>query len=405
MHIWWVNQYIRPASQGGGRHAVLGDHLSTLGHRVTLIGSDFDHSIRSARTPPPPLDPRQEAVRFVPLRTRGYRTSASRLGSMLGYGRAVSRLKHEVGAQRPDIIIGSSPHLFAALGAYRLARNYGVPFVLEVRDIWPMSLSEVGGVHPRHPIVQFLKRIERYLYLNSDAIIGTMPRLNMRVSEVVSPPPPVYWIPTPAPSSSRLYEHPVPAPSPNVYKVTYTGAHGPPNSLQTLLQAAQLLRNQRTGDGRVIQFHLYGTGAAKESLRRDASARGLDNVHFHEPVPKNDVPRILAASDALVICWRNSKLYTYGVSPNKLTDYILAERPIIQALSADVDTVTNRGGGIQVRAEDPAALAEAVLTISALSAAELGSIVTAATTYYQQVHAPERNASALADVLSSLVRP
>ena len=117
-----------------------------------------------------------EGVRFLWLRTPPYEgNTRQRVGNMLAFSWRVWRRQGMQDLPRPDVVVGSSPHLFGAFAGWRLARGLGVPFVLEIRDLWPEALIQWGNVRANHPVVRVLAWIERTLYRNASRIITLWP--------------------------------------------------------------------------------------------------------------------------------------------------------------------------------------------------------------------------------------
>jgi glycosyltransferase involved in cell wall biosynthesis len=146
------------------------------------------------------------------------------------------------------------------------------------------------------------------------------------------------------------------------FVVGYAGTHGIANALGTLLDAARRLR------GHPVAFVLVGAGPDKPALERRAAELDLNNVHFFDPVAKSQVPALLQRFDVAYIGWRRQALYRFGISPNKLIDYMMAGRPIVHAVEAGNDPVTEAGCGLTVAPDDPQAIADAVLAMQALDA-------------------------------------
>ncbi|MEP6473074.1 MAG: glycosyltransferase [Gemmatimonadota bacterium] len=158
MRILLVSQYaVPPAEPGITRHFGLARALIERGHEVTILASSFQHWTRIETMPASVGAVTSELVdgiRFVRVRTPAYhRNTIARIGNMGAF--AYRALGAEVAAvlQRPDIVLGSSPPIFGALAAQRLAHRYRVPFVMEVRDLWPASLVHLGGYSRHHPVV------------------------------------------------------------------------------------------------------------------------------------------------------------------------------------------------------------------------------------------------------------
>jgi len=143
--------------------------------------------------------------------------------------------------------------------------------------------------------------------------------------------------------------------------VGYAGSHGLSNSLETVIAAASLLRD------RPVSFVLVGQGPDRDSLIEEANAAGLDNVKFLPSVPRAAVPQLLAQFDAGYLGWRRQPLYRFGISPNKLIDYMMAGLPVIHSVEAANDPVAETGCGLSIAPEDSEALAAAVIQMMGFS--------------------------------------
>ena len=152
------------------------------------------------------------------------------------------------------------------------------------------------------------------------------------------------------------------------FLVGFAGAHGIANALNVLLYAADKLKNTKA------YFVLVGQGQEKENLMALAQKLGLDNVLFLPSIPKKMVPAFLAQMDALYIGLQNQKLFRFGISPNKLMDYMMAGKPILHSVTAGNDLVQEAHCGISVPAEDIDAVAEAVKTLMLMDKAELSAL-------------------------------
>jgi glycosyltransferase involved in cell wall biosynthesis len=141
------------------------------------------------------------------------------------------------------------------------------------------------------------------------------------------------------------------------FLIGYTGAHGLANSLHTVVEAARLLRNKP------VCFVLVGKGPEKEFLQQRSRQHELTNMVFLSPVPKSSLPQLLRAFDVLYIGLQRQPLFRFGISPNKLMDYMMAAKPVIQAIEAGNNIVAESGCGISIAPENPKDLAEAVLEI------------------------------------------
>lgn len=371
MRIWLINQYAIPPSQAGGtRHHGLARALIRRGHQVTLIAGDFNYSERRAMRLEPDESWRYEELEGVPyvwLRIPGYAgNTIARMWSMAAFASRVLRWADDWPLRRPDLVIGSSPHLFAAMAAQRLARRNRVPFVLEVRDLWPDSLVEVAGVSANHPLIRAFEWLERYLYRQASAIVTLLPGAASRMVFKGADASHIFWIP----NGIDLALAPAPAPpaSQEPFVVMYAGAHGVANGLDSILDAAALLKQEGWGDR--LRFRFIGEGPERARLMQRARDEELGFITFEPPVPKERIFRELAGANAFIVTLRNIDLYKHGISLNKLYDYLAMARPTVFGARAFNNPIDEANAGIVVPPEDSRAMAEAIKQLVSLSPAQ-----------------------------------
>ncbi len=146
--------------------------------------------------------------------------------------------------------------------------------------------------------------------------------------------------------------------------VGYAGSHGLSNALHSLIEAAFLLRSQP------IAIVLTGQGLEKKALQQRVSQLGLMNVAFLPPVSKSHIPSLLNYMDALFIGWLRNPIYRFGISPNKLLDYMISGKPVIHAIDAGNDLVAESGCGISIPPENPEKIVEAVIKLKKMTRVE-----------------------------------
>ncbi len=358
--LLWINHFaVSPADGGGTRHFELGRELTRHGWTVTIAASDFHlHSRGYTRRAGPehrhPISEQLDGVHFLWLWAAPYTRNDWRRGwNWLSFARSLARWRPN--EDRPHVVIGSSPHLFAALAGARLARDFGVPFVLEVRDLWPESLLAVGA----RPGVAYhaLDRIACSLYRRAERIIVLARGVGEHLARRGVAPEKIVYIPNGASVCTNGAGSPAGAAAPNSGTLTlvYAGAHGPANGLEVVLDAAALLAAEP------VRFLLVGDGPAKPSLLRRAAERGLANVEFRDPVPKAEIPALLAAAHAGLMVLRDAPLFAYGVSPNKLFDYLAAGLPVVCNVPGEVAAMLRESeAGEQAADASPQALAAAI---------------------------------------------
>ena len=368
MNILIVNHYTTPPTEPGGtRHFSLAKELMALGHRVTLVGSAFDHLTRTSRLSPGEMirKERLEGVSCLWLRTPPYKgNGAGRLWNMRVFARAVRRLGLAQLDWSPDLVVGSSPHPFGAQAALKLARALGAPFVLELRDVWPQSLMDVMDVSPWHPLIWLMERVERELYQGADHIITLLPAVAQRVAERGGDPGAITWVSN---GIDLSLVPPVAAPrDTGPFTFMYAGAHGVTNALDVILDAAAHLQAREQYSARPIQVVLVGTGPEKARLQARAETERLRNVAFLPPVPKHEIYGLLAQADAFLVSSRDSSLWQYGISFNKLYDFMAMTRPVVAGLKAPGNPIAEADAGLTVAPGSATAMAQAMINLMSI---------------------------------------
>jgi len=290
--------------------------------------------------------------------------------------RVLSMLSYVPGARRvtkglapPNVIIGSSVHPFAAWIAWRLARKIGCRYVFEIRDLWPETIIELGGVSRHHPFIMLLSRIERVLVQNADRVVSLLPNGYSYLARFGIPEYKVVVVPN-GTDVSRLDHIDGELPScidmelkrmKGAFIVAYAGAHGLANRLDTVIDAAAICS---ASGGTGVEFLLVGDGPDKPRLRQRVSQLQLRNVTFADRMSKESVLPLLTRCDAGVIALTKTPLYQHGISPNKLFDYMLAGVPIVMAGDSPNNPVSSSDGGVVVPFDDADAMAKALMKLA-----------------------------------------
>ena len=357
--LLWVNHFaVTPSDGGGTRHFELARALRPYGWDVTIAASDFNlHSRGYTRRPTPhvrsPIAERVHDVDFLWLYAAPYTGNDwRRARNWLSFSGSLARWSPN--GARPDVIIGSTPHLFAARAAYRMAGRLRVPFVLEIRDLWPESLVAAGG--RRGPAYHALGALAKHLYARADRIIVLARGTGDHLADLGVDRAKMVYVPNGADPSSN--PHPWPAPR-APFTLVYAGAHGPANGLDTVLAAAALLRDHR------VRIVFVGDGPAKADLQARAERDRLPNVEFRAPVPKTAMPDLLASAHAGLMVLRDAPLFAFGVSPNKLFDYLAAGLPVVCNVPGEVaGMLRDARAGEQAADSSARALADAILRLA-----------------------------------------
>lgn len=275
----------------------------------------------------------------------------------------MSALAASLVERRPAVVVGTSPQLLAALAASRIAAVRRVPFVLEVRDLWPESLVAVGagsGI-----MVRTLARVAGALYRRADRIVCVTESFRRVLTERGVPPDKISVVRNGVdlssfrPAADRAETRARLGIPGDEFVVTYVGTMGMAHGLETVLDAADLTR------GEPIRYLLVGDGAREADLKADASRRGLANVTFVARQSREDVPSILAAADAVIVHLRDAPLFS-TVIPSKIFEAMAVSRPIVHAVRGESAEIVERAGaGIPVAPGSPEGIVAAVMTLRA----------------------------------------
>jgi len=363
MNIWIFNHYaVPPTLPGGTRHYDFAIELSKRGYKVRIFASSFHYSQHKETKEFHKkyyINDKIEDIYFTWIKTFPYQLNNwRRIVNMLSYALRVYKIAKKENFEKPHIIIGSSVHLFAVYAAYLLTKRFKVPFVMEVRDLWPQTLIDMG-ISRYHPFTILLGILERFLYKKADRIITLLPKSMDYIAALGINRKKLMWIPNGVDLKrfeKNITDEIVPKKN-KQFLITYTGAIGKANSLDIVIDAAEL-----TGEkDKNIKFLFVGDGPEKNKLIKMVKDKNLKNVEFKEPVPKEEVIKILYASDALVLNLKDSPLYKYGISLNKLFDYLASGKPILFSGSAGNNPVKEAKAGITIPVQSPEKLAEAIL--------------------------------------------
>lgn len=373
--VWIINQYASLPSTGiGGRHRDLSRELVQRGHKVTLVSARWTHLVRDVEVAKEaPSQEMFEGFRFVRISVGRYSHAhdKKRILNWFSFAWKLRDLGRSL-KETPDVIIYSSPSLIGFLGAEKLARKHGAKLIFEVRDIWPLTFSELGGYSNRHLFIRFLQWVEDRAYRNSDRVISNLPGAVEHMVKRGMSREKFQWIPNgfsrgdvdeclplPPEVSDKLPK--------GTFNICYAGTVGAANALHTLIQAADLLKGECD-----VSFTIIGHGREKGALEDSVRKLGLTNVYFLDPVPKRMVQSVLKECSACYLGLTKDTLFRFGVSPNKLFDYLVSGKPIIYGIdSGDYRPVEDFEAGLQVSPEDPLALSEAIKKLKAMSAYEL----------------------------------
>jgi colanic acid biosynthesis glycosyl transferase WcaI len=270
---------------------------------------------------------------------------------------------------RPDVIIATSPQLLVALAGWWLSFARQIPFVFEVRDLWPESLTAVGLGNEDSLLHHALAAIARFLYERADRIVVVTPAFREHLIK--------YWrIPEEKISvvengvETDLFSPQSPAAdlalrrelgAESKFLVCYVGTMGMAHGLDTLVDAAGQLQQQDAG----VLFLLVGEGAEKERIKTLAHARGLANVRFLDQQPREKIPAFISASDVCLVLLKKTDVFK-TVIPTKMLEFMSCARPVIVGVDGQAREIVEAAeAGLTIDPENADALALAIQTLEA----------------------------------------
>lgn len=369
--FWLINQYSStPETAMGGRHYYLAQELAKKGHQVYLIAGRYSHLLHH----PKEFEEQYLVEEIIPnfsfvwVNLPEYQEAHSkkRILNWFKFSWLLRNLANVI-PDKQDVILYSSPSLIGYLGAKYLANKFKALFIFEVRDIWPLTLMELGGHSANHPFIKFMQWIEDRAYKKADYVFSNLYNAVEHMQSRGLDPNKFHWIPNGVSLEEVSQKQPL---SPetmaqlpkNKFIIGYTGTIGVANAIDDLIEAAKLLSNTPH-----LHFVLVGSGKEKESLIQKAQSLGLQNITFIDPIPKKQIQSMLEQFDICYIGWQKNSLYRFGIAPNKLPEYLYAGKPIIHAFSGKGDIVQQARAGVTIEAEDPRAIVGAVEQLYALT--------------------------------------
>jgi glycosyltransferase involved in cell wall biosynthesis len=370
MKILMINHYaVPPIESGGTRHYSLAQELIKRGHQVTVIAANFSHQKRVPLIPDvrePVFERHYDEVPFIWVNVPPYtRNSPARAKNMIAFTKAMLINKYFKEMDPPDVVIGSSPHPFAAWAAQILAKRWGTPFVFEIRDLWPQSLIDLGRISPKHPLVWFLAKLEKYLLYKAERILTLLPGADKYIESVGINTGKIIWLPNGI--DFDIFARVEPKEQDEIFSVMYAGNHGLGNGIETIVNCAEIV--QKAGYPSIM-FRIIGDGPQKNNLIKMATDKNLNNIRFEDPVSKQKIPSTLSQADTFILCMKDSPVFRWGISPNKLYDYLCSARPIIFAVNAYNNPVDEAGAGITIPPDNPEEMAAAVIKLYQMNSGE-----------------------------------
>ena len=370
MNILIINHYAGGPTYGMEfRPYYLGQCIAKKGHKAYVLGADQSH-LRKAQ--PECIrrfsEERIDSVNFRWLKSSPYSgNNLGRFKNICSFLRqCISQSDEILKWSKPDVVVASSTYPLDNYIARWYAKKCGAKFIYEVHDLWPLTPVEIGAMSKWHPFILLLQHAENYGYKHATQVISILPATLLHMIDHGLEQDKFHFIPNgiyldealngmlQLPAEHQRFLNELKTSGKAI--IGYAGGHALSNCLDNLIDAAKELTE--------LNFVLVGNGVEKPRLIKRTKSESIDNVYFLDPVAKPSVQSLLSNFDILTLVWNKSSLYRFGVSSNKVFDYMLAGKPIVQALSAPDDPVTLSRCGLTTPAGDVSSLISSFINIA-----------------------------------------
>lgn len=376
MNIWLINHYaVPPKYYPLARQTYFAKYLMAMGHQVTIFAASTVHnsSINLITDGQHWREETVDGVHYVYIKCLDYQGSGlKRIYNICEFARKLPGVCKNF--PKPDAIVATSmPPMSCAMGI-RLARKYGCRGIAEIADLWPESIVAYGIAGPKNPAVIALRWLEKWIYKNADAVVFTMENAYRYIEDQgwqdQIPREKIYYVNNGVDLELFAYNRGhFQVEDPDLtddghFKVVYAGSIRKVNNLGLLLDVAKQVQNEK------VRFLVWGDGDELPVLRQRVEQEQIGNVIFKGRVDKVYVPYIVSQADLNIAHNTPSPLFRYGISFNKLFDYLAAGKPILSDFPCGHNPAVVMGASVEV--SDPTAdnIARAIEAIVAMDGTE-----------------------------------
>lgn len=367
MNILYINHYAGSPEMGMEfRPYYLSREWVKMGHKVSIIAGDFSHLRKN--NPEISQDMQKtiiDGIDYYWLKTGSYEgNGVKRALTMLTFCRKLLKYKTWIRRNiKPDVVISSSTYPIDSIPAHSIAGRgkKRARHIHEVHDMWPSTLTEIGGMSKINPFVVLMQIGENYAYSHADAVVSLPKYAKEYMTKHGLKADKFFYIPNGI--VTEEWEDPMPLPEDHYaelsqikndgkFIVGYFGGHALSNCLMTLIEAAKKIEDKD------IHFVLVGDGVEKTQLME--AAKGLDNITFLPPINKKAIPALAGFFDCTYIGAIDSPLYRFGACMNKMFDGMMAGKPMIFAINAPQTPVDECKCGLIIKPEDADEIIDAI---------------------------------------------
>src|SRR5574344_953285 len=372
MNILLINHYAGSPEMGMEfRPYYLAKEWIKMGHHVLIVGATYSH-LRKVQ----PTKFGKQIINDIPyywIKTNSYpKNGVKRVLSMfLFVFKLLFDYKKICKNFKPDIVIASSTYPFDNYPAKKIAKHYQAKYIYEIHDLWPLSPMELGRMSKYHPFIMMTQWAENYAYKHVDAVVSILPKAGQHTFDHGLKENKFFCVPNGIVLEDWKNPSSIPEEHAQVIKklknegyflVGFAGAHGIANSLYSAISAIKNLDH--------VALILVGNGQEKDNLIQFVKKQNINNVYFLPPIKKLAIPNLLSELDCLYVGLQKQSLFRFGISPNKIFDYMMAKKPIIQAIESGNNLIKEANCGIDVEPENIQEIAKAILKLKEMSPEE-----------------------------------
>lgn len=360
-NIWIINEYAGSPYHGMiFRHYYLSKELIKYGYNVTIITASYSHFLNKL----PQINGKFtleniDGINYVWIKVPHYKNSQDKKRVLKWFLFTYSLFNLPLSKlYKPDVIIASPSETLPVYPSYKLSKKFKSKLIFEVRDIWPLTIIQLGGYSPNNPFIKILKYCEKIGIEKSDLIISVLPNygdylksegynknfvylpngINLEEFETVE-------------NLDRKFQEIIPL---NKFIVGYTGKIGISNAVHYLVEAGKLLKQYKD-----ISIIIVGDGSEKNKLVEQT--KGYENIIFLPSLPKSQVQSILKKFNLCYIGLPKKSIFKFGVSPNKLFEYMYAGKPILYSIDSGISLVDKANCGLTIEPENPNSIVNGIL--------------------------------------------
>ena len=353
----------------------IGRGLERQGIRVVIISASYFHKYLHPPNVHQDVTVQEiDGITYCWIRVPKY--EKRRLGQVFNQLAFTFRLSvriRQLPVRDPSFVIASSPHPFVSLPAWWAAKYFGVPFVFEIRDLWPLAIQELGKFPAWHPYIMLLAKAERFSCLRADHIVSVKPGdINYLGKKYGIPDERFSYIPNGVSDAEKGGSEAFPKEWEDIFSgrfvVGYAGGLSKYYALEHLVAAAKIVQ----GFSDEIRFVLAGKGESRDLLEMLIGNHGIRNVTFLGPIDKGLVHGFLSRCHVCFLGLAAIEANRYGISCNKLYDYMQAAKPVLCSSNVPdyLNPVVQASCGLGVEAESAEAIAEGITRLFNISQVE-----------------------------------